>query len=118
MALDVGARRGSHEILSVVDTGGIGAICDARDARLNRRAAISIQPPIQGDRPMVPQPFGARRTDLTGKPPRAALWRLPHRRVQSGPPVRYLMHVVVWLEALAQAGFRSRPHLVTSRGAR
>jgi len=42
MALSAGTRLGPYEILAPIDAGGMGAVYRARDARLDRRAAIKL----------------------------------------------------------------------------
>jgi len=51
MSLAVGARLGSCEILSALDSGGMGEVYRARDPRLGRDVAIKILPPATGADP-------------------------------------------------------------------
>jgi eukaryotic-like serine/threonine-protein kinase len=42
MALDAGTRLGSYEILGAIGAGGMGAVYQARDSRLQRTVAIKV----------------------------------------------------------------------------
>src|SRR5438445_10589613 len=44
MAIAAGTRLGPYEILALVESGGIGEVCRARDTRLDRSVAIKILP--------------------------------------------------------------------------
>ena len=42
--LDVGARFGSYEVVSLLGAGGMGEVYRARDTKLNRNVALKILP--------------------------------------------------------------------------
>ena len=44
MTIAPGARLGPYEIVSLLDTGGMGEVYRAHDARLNRDVAIKVLP--------------------------------------------------------------------------
>jgi eukaryotic-like serine/threonine-protein kinase len=44
MALDIGARLGPYEVLSLLGTGGMGEVYRARDTKLNRDVALKVLP--------------------------------------------------------------------------
>jgi eukaryotic-like serine/threonine-protein kinase len=44
MALTVGSRLGSYEILGAIGAGGMGEVYRARDTKLNRDVAIKVLP--------------------------------------------------------------------------
>src|SRR5262245_21926339 len=66
MALDVGARLGPYEILSIVGMGGMGEVYKARDTRLNRTVAIKILPPIWAQDPVMQQRFEREAKTIAG----------------------------------------------------
>jgi len=66
MSLDVGARLGPYEILSVVGMGGMGEVYKARDTRLNRSVAIKILPPIWAHDPVMQQRFEREAKTIAG----------------------------------------------------
>jgi serine/threonine protein kinase len=47
MALSVGARIGSYEIVSAIGAGGMGEVYRARDLRLKREVAVKVLPELQ-----------------------------------------------------------------------
>jgi Tol biopolymer transport system component/predicted Ser/Thr protein kinase len=51
MSLNVGARVGSYEVLSVIGVGGMGEVYRARDTRLHRDVAIKVLPGALAETP-------------------------------------------------------------------
>ena len=51
MALDIGTRVGSYEVLSVLGAGGMGEVYRARDTRLQRDVALKILPDVFANDP-------------------------------------------------------------------
>ena len=46
MALSVGTRLGSYEIVSAIGAGGMGEVSRARDTKLNREVALKVLPDL------------------------------------------------------------------------
>src|SRR5438874_4838823 len=57
MAITIGQRLGSYEVLSLVGRGGMGEVYKARDVRLDRIVAIKVLPSNVADSSDLPGRF-------------------------------------------------------------